>query len=180
MGLGRFLRRVTTPHKSLRGVLGNSFLDEIGTVGGFALGGPQGAAIGRGLGRGMATGKVGDGLRGAVEGYAMGTGAKALGMPGGSMSIPGLGGSGGAGGTLSRLARGAKGFGEWATASPERTALVTSGLGTAAGAYGGHVADRAANRDAEFSRGRATRMDPARDRLMQIFMERLGGARAGG
>lgn len=85
MSLGSFLKRATTPPKGvLRDIFGNSVLDEAGTVGGFLVGGPAGAAAGRGLGKLAATGSVKQGLQGAAEGYALGTGAGALGVHGGS------------------------------------------------------------------------------------------------
>ena len=186
MGFGSWLKKATTPHKSLRGILGNSFLDEVGTVGGFLVGGPGGAAAGRGLGTFGATGNVGKGLRGAAEGFVLGSGASALGVPGaGSLNIPGGipgtsgGGFGNFGSTLRNLGGAGRGALNWLTdkdAGAHRVALLTSGLGAGASAYGARQAGRVADNEQAFIRERATRNDPMRDRMMELFLQRIGGA----
>lgn len=194
-GIGRAIGKVTKP------LFGNSVLDELGTVGGFMLGGPQGAAIGRGLGKGLATGNVGQGLRGAAEGYALGSGAGALGLRGGG-GIPGLnlpsfgglgraltgGGGGGAvpngmgtftdgggGGILGTLGQGMN----WATANPQRTQLLLGGLGAGLNAFGASQergdaqgAYRDERGDVEYERRRREQYDPFR---MEILSRLAGG-----
>lgn len=83
------------------------------TAGGFLVGGPPGAAVGRGIGGGVfgdnwdptddgSLGeRLGGGAQGAIEGAAMGMGGQALGLPGSSKGfadIPGIGGLAGGGG----------------------------------------------------------------------------------
>lgn len=86
------LKGLTKTPKFLRPLLGDTWLDEAGTVGGFAVGGPPGAAAGRGVGKFAYTGDLKKGLQGAAEGYAMGAGAQALGLKGGGAKL--LGGTG--------------------------------------------------------------------------------------
>lgn len=174
MGLGRFIKKVGRGIKKAVGGVGDvakfvapalNFVPGVGPLAAAGIGALGGLA-------GQLNNKdpsLGAGLR---EGVMSGAASYGLGAA--------RGGAGGLGGALRRVAGGARDFGNWATASPERTALLTSGFGTAAGAIGAHQADRAANRDAEFARGRATMMDPQRQRLMELFMERLGGGAPAG
>ncbi|MBW3569702.1 MAG: hypothetical protein KY467_01230 [Gemmatimonadetes bacterium] len=166
-----------------RKVFGRSILDEAGTAGGFLVGGPGGAAVGRGLGVGAATGDIGKAARGAVEGYAMGTGAKMLagGGPGGALRrlVGGGGGAagappagGGGGGLLGGIGRAA----DWVTANPQRTALLTGAMSTGAGIMGGRQAGAVADRERQFAEQQATKNDADRKRLLELFMQRLGGA----
>jgi hypothetical protein len=197
-GIGRAIKKVTKP------IFGNSILDEIGTAGGFLLGGPGGAAIGRGLGKGLATGNLGEGLKGAAEGFALGTGAGALGLKGGSMgvgSLPGIGRLLGGGGGVNPAQAGrdwimggggggATGGGglnigrmvgqglNWATANPQRTQLVLGGLGTGLGAFGASQEAGAARQAYGDERGDVDyqrRRNEQYDPIRMRLLERLAG-----
>lgn len=124
----------------IKPLVGSSPLDEIGTVGGFLLGGPAGAAAGRGIGKGLATGNIGKALGGAAEGYALGTGA--------NVALGGLGGGlKGAMGELNsalrplsgaaRTATGALGGGSPTGAAVNAAANAAGGGGTRPGGIGG-------------------------------------------
>jgi hypothetical protein len=116
MSIGGWLKKATTiPTKGplggigrhvLRPVFGENMLDEIGTAGGFLVGGPGGAAVGRAIGNGVHTQDVGKTIRAGAEGYMMGTGAEALGLHGGSMDL--VGGFGGHGAATATSAGGGK------------------------------------------------------------------------
>ena len=124
---GTFKRWTTPPRGSfLEDVFGDSVLDEIGTGVGFALGGPAGAGLGGGLGTLAATGDLKKGLGSGLKSYAMGTGAQALGVSGGSMSLPGLGG----GGAASAATTGSKG----AALVPKVAGMAGGGGGAASAA----------------------------------------------
>lgn len=138
----RWLKKATTipskgPLSGLRKVFGENMMDEIGTVGGFLLGGPGGAAVGRGLGNAIHTQDAGKALRAGAEGYAMGAGANALGLGGGGgLSLPKMGGGQVAdavrsgvtrGGGAGRVVSGAAG---WLKDNPE---LALAGLSAVGG-----------------------------------------------
>lgn len=101
--MGFKLKNLLKTPKFLRPVLGDTWLDEAGTVGGFIAGGPGGAAAGRGLGKFAATGDVKKGLMGAAEGYAAGAGFDALKGAGGVKAL--LSNPGKTAGTLVKKAR---------------------------------------------------------------------------
>lgn len=135
--------------KFLRPFLGKTWLDEVGAVGGFAVGGPAGAGVGAGLGRagyGISEGEgAGDIIKGSIgtgaKAYLAGTGAEALGLQGGSFANPGLslGGSGGAasvgGGVAGGVNAGGMHLGRAAASSTPAT------LGTRLTSAGGGVLD---------------------------------------
>lgn len=133
-GVGKFLKRATTipSHgilSPLRKVFGETPLDEIGQVAGFALGGPAGAAIGGGLGSFVHNQNVGDALGNAAKGYALGTGANVV---GGAIG----GGLSGATGELAQAARPIVGAGKSLLGVGQMAGSLAGGSAGTAGSSG--------------------------------------------
>lgn len=158
MSLKRWLRKVTKPHKALRGILGeDSWLDEAGAVLGLATGNPAlGAAAGRGAGTLAAGGSLGKAAKNAAVGAALGSlpgmlkgGSLPGGMLGQEAAHAGAGG-GGIGKFLAGLGRAAGGGVDALTKGPDalnRQMLLASLMNTGGQAYGAYAAGAQADEE---------------------------------
>lgn len=237
MSLGSFLKRVTTipkkgPLSVLRPIFGRTPMDELGTLAGFAVGGPAGAAAGAGLGSLVHGAPLSSAIGNAAKGYGAGVGYNALasGLGGGGLSgalgeinqgigkplggigraliggrVPGSGTDTVGAGTGGRGIGGIIGQGVDFFTDPQRggnrLGLLSTLLGTGGAFMQGQAEDRNAqasnalaqggldlNRtalqfqidQANAARARTERMDPYRDRLLDMAIDRLGTRRNGG